>query len=101
VDQGRQPSGEGDAVQLPPAPVQRGLVVVSAIAYTGEPVAAAGAAATDWEPVADQLDATAGQDARPAGQIHPLLLAAAGREPSDTAFGGHAATDSLTALPAG
>ena len=86
VDQGRQAGGEDDAAELPSVPVQRGAAVAERDRLQpGEPVAAAGAAEEDRELVADQLAAAAGEDGRPAGQARPVLLAAAGREPSDAA----------------
>ena len=51
----------------------------------GEPVAAAGAAEENRELVADQLAAAVGEDRRQADQARALLLADAGREPSDAA----------------
>ena len=51
----------------------------------GEPVAADGAAEENRPLVADELAATAGEDRRQAGQARPVLLAAAGRGPSDAA----------------
>jgi hypothetical protein len=48
-------------------------------------VAAAGAAQEDRQLVLDQLAAEAGEDGRAAGETCPLLLATAGREPSDAA----------------
>ena len=51
----------------------------------GKPVAAAGAAEEDRERVADQFAATVGEDGWQAGQARPVLLADAGRKPSDAA----------------
>ncbi len=48
----------------------------------GKPVAAA---ASDRQLVADQLEAAASEDGRAAAQTLPVLLAAVGGEPSDTA----------------
>jgi hypothetical protein len=47
--------------------------------------AVAGAAAEDRQLVLDQLAAEAGEDGRSADETCPLLLATAGREPSDAA----------------
>ena len=61
---------------------------------SGEPVAAAGAALEDRQLVADQPAAAAGEDGWSLGGTRPILLAAAGREPSDAAaVRGHAAPD--------
>jgi hypothetical protein len=57
-------------------------------------MAAAGAASTDRQLVADQLAAAAGENRRPIGEACPILLAAAGGESSDTAnIWGDAAED--------
>ena len=60
-----------------------------AIACTGgatiAPGGAAGAAEEDRELVADEFAAAAGEDKRQAGQARAVLLADAGREPSDAA----------------
>ena len=59
---------------------------LSVIAYNlGQSVAAAGAADAGRHLVADQLAAAVGQDRRPIDQTCPLLLVAAGGEPSDAA----------------
>ena len=42
----------------------------------GEPVAAAGATAADWQLVADEPAAGVGEDRRPAGETRTVLLAA-------------------------
>ena len=79
VDQGRQAGGEDDAAQLPPVPTQRSAAVAERDRLQpGEPVAAVGAATEDWQLVAHQLAATAGEDRRPIDQARPVLLAAAG-----------------------
>ncbi|MGB7723564.1 MAG: IS1380 family transposase, partial [Bryobacteraceae bacterium] len=86
MDQRRQAGGEDDSVELPPVPFQRGAAVVERDGLQpGEPVAEAGATEEDRELVADELAATVGEDRRQAGQTCPLLLADAGREPSDAA----------------
>jgi hypothetical protein len=60
----------------------------------GKPLAAAGAAEENRELVADQFAAAAGEDTRQAGQARPMLLADAGREPSQTAaVRGHGPAD--------
>ena len=51
----------------------------------GKPVAAVGAAAEDRQLVAGEFAATVGEDRRQASQARLVLLAAAGREPSDQA----------------
>ena len=57
-------------------------------------MAAVGVGAADREVVFDQFAATAGEDLRSSGQARPVLLAAVGREPSDTAaVCGHGAAD--------
>ena len=103
VDQGRQAGGEDDAAELPSVPVERGAAVAERDRLQpGEPVAAAGAAAEDRQLVADQLAAAAGEDGRPAGETCPLLLAAAGGEPSDAAaVWSHAGQDRIAALARG
>ena len=61
----------------------------------GEPVAAVGAAAEDRQVAAHQLAAVA-------GETRPLLLVAAGGEPSDTAtLRGHGRADRVAALARG
>jgi hypothetical protein len=56
-------------------------------------------ATEDWQLVADQLAAAAGEDRRTADETCPLLLAAAGREPSDAAaLWSHAGQDRSVAL---
>jgi hypothetical protein len=48
-----------------------------------EPPATIGGAEEDWELVADEFAAAAGEDRRTAGGTSVLPLAALGREPSD------------------
>src|SRR5208283_1277740 len=50
-----------------------------------QPLAATGATGADWQLVADQLATAVGEDRRPFDKARPLLLAAAGGEPSDAA----------------
>src|SRR5208283_2152095 len=60
----------------------------------GEPLTATGAAAEDRELVADQFATTVGEDRGQAGEACPLLLADAGREPSQpTAISNSGAKD--------
>jgi hypothetical protein len=54
-------------------------------AASGEPLAAAGVAEENRELVADQLAAQAGENRRSFDQARAVLVAAAGREPSDQA----------------
>jgi hypothetical protein len=100
VDQGRQASGEDDAVELPPVPIERSAGVAECdCLQPGESVAAAGAAEENRQVVADQLAAAAGEDGRSAREARPLLLAAAGREPSHLPpLRVHAAADRVAAL---
>jgi DDE family transposase len=100
VDQGRQAVGEDDAADLPPVPVERGAAVAEYHRLQPEePVAAAGAAEANRKVVADQLAAAAGEDGRAAGEACSILLAFAGRKPSDAApVRGHAAADRIAAL---
>jgi len=91
MDQRRQgvPFGPGEdhAAELPPVPFQRSAALAErARVQPGEPVAAAGAAEEDRELVADESTAAVGKDWRPVGQARAVLLAAAGREPSDQAI---------------
>ena len=51
----------------------------------GQPVAAAGAAAANWQLIVDERATTIGQDGWQADQARPVLFAAADREPSDAA----------------
>jgi len=68
----------------------------------GEPVAAAGATEENRQVVADELAAAAGENGRSAGEACPILLALAGREPSDApAVRGHAAPDRVVAPASG
>ena len=63
-----------------------------------QPAAAAGAAQEGRQLVIDQLGAEAGEDGRSAGETCPLLLATAGREPSDAAaLRSHAGQDRAAA----
>ncbi len=67
-----------------------------------ESVAAVGAAAADWELVADKPSAAVGEDGRAAGETRPLLLAAAGRESFESAtLRRHAVRDSGATLASG
>jgi len=69
VDQGGQAGGEDDSVELPPVPVERGAAVAERDrVQPWESVASAGAAATDWELVADQLATEAGEDGWSTGE---------------------------------
>ena len=86
MDQGRQASGRDDAVELPSVPVQRGAAVVeSNRLQSGESVATVGAAQEDRQLDAHQLAAKVGKDRGTFGQACPVLLAALGRESSDSA----------------
>ena len=80
------PAGEDDAAELPSVLIQRSSPRAEHHSLQpGEPVAAAGAAEEDREVVVDELAAATGEDGRTADQARSLLLAAAGREPSDAA----------------
>jgi len=68
----------------------------------GEPVAAAGVAAADWELVANEPAAAVGENGRPTGEARAILLAAAGREPPDAAaFWSHAEQNRGPLVPRG
>src|ERR1035437_10486625 len=61
----------------------------------GQPLAATGTSAEDWQLVFDELAAAVGEDGRTAGETCPVLLAMVGREPSDAAaVCQHVGTDS-------
>mgnify|MGYP001583929974 CR=1 FL=1 len=86
MDQGRQASGEDDPAELPSVPGQRSAAVAERDRLKpGEPVAAAGAAAARRPLVVDESATTIGEDRRSAHQARSLLLAVAGRGPSDAA----------------
>ena len=84
VGQRGEAGGEDDATELPPLSVERGASVAECHRLQpGEPVATVGAVDENRQVVADQPTAAAGQDGRTAGKARPILLALAGREPSD------------------
>src|SRR5713226_3778849 len=69
---------------------------------SGQPVATASVAEEDWELVADELAAAAGENGRSAAETRPVLLAAAGPEPPDAAtLRGHGRADRVAALARG
>ena len=76
-----------EASELPPLPVQRGAAVAERDRQQlGEPVAAVGAAEEERQLVADKPVAAASEERGPADQTaHPVLLAAAGRDPNKSA----------------
>src|SRR2546427_8247423 len=83
MDQGRQAGGEDDAAELPSLSVERGAALAECDRLqSGQPVATASVAEEDWELVADELAAAAGEDGRLAGETCALLLAFAGRRTS-------------------
>jgi len=66
----------------------------------GEPVAAAGATAADWQLVVDEPAAAVGKDGWSAPETRPVLLAAAGGESLDsTTLRHHGTADRAAALP--
>jgi|SRR3989475_2051084 len=76
MDQGRQAGGEDDAAELPSLSVERGAALAECDRLqSGQPVATASVAEEDWELVADELAAAAGEDGRSAGETCALLLA--------------------------
>ncbi len=71
--------------QLPSVPIERGAAVAECDRLQpGQPVATASVAEEDWELVANELAAAAGEDGRSAGETCALLLALAGRRTSDS-----------------
>ncbi len=85
MDQGRQAGGEDDAAELPSLSVERGAALAECDRLqSGQPVATASVAEEDWELVADELAAAAGEDGRSAGETCALLLAFAGRRTSES-----------------
>ncbi len=97
VDQRRQAGGEDDAAELSSVSIQQGAALAERdCLQSGESVATFGAAAADWELVADEPAAATGEDGRSAGEAYSLLLATLGREPSDQAtLRGHGTADRL------
>ncbi len=86
VDQRRQAGGGDDTAFLPPLPGRRGAAVAQpARLQPRQPVAAAGAAGTGRQLVAEQPAAAAYENRRAVDKARPLLLAAAGGESSDAA----------------
>src|SRR2546426_254616 len=80
MDQGRLAGREDDAAQLPSVPIERGVALAECDRLqSGQPVATASVAEEDWELVADELAAAAGEDGRSACETCALLLAFAGR----------------------
>src|ERR1035437_7045784 len=68
----------------------------------GQPLAATGTSAEDWQLVFDELAAAVGEDGRTAGETCPVLLAMVGREPSDAAaVCQHVGTDSWAVASVG
>src|SRR2546422_1095232 len=88
---------------MPSLSVERGAAVADCDRLQpGEPVAAFGVAAQDCQLVADEPAAAVGEDGRPAAETRPVLLAAAGREPSNAAaLWGHGKADRFAALARG
>src|SRR5437899_1547793 len=85
MDQGRLAGREDDAAQLPSVAIERGVALAECDRLqSGQPVATASVAEEDWELVADELAAAAGEDGRPAGETCALLLAFAGRRTSES-----------------
>src|SRR5207253_7591208 len=85
MDQGRLAGREDDAAQLPSVPIERGVALAECDRLqSGQPVATASVAEEDWELVADELAAAAGEDGRSAGETCALLLAFAGRRTSES-----------------
>ena len=101
MHQGRQSGDEDDAAEsCHRFSVERGAPVAQRDRLQfGELVAAFGVAAQDCQLVADEHAAAVGEDRRSAGETRPILLAAAGREPSDAAtVRGHGRADRGAAL---
>src|SRR2546425_13195240 len=88
---------------MPSLSVERGAAVADCDRLQpGEPVAAFGVAAQDCQLVTDEPATAVGEDRRSAGETRPVLLAAAGREPSDAAtVRGHGREDRGAALARG
>src|SRR5437879_4511938 len=85
MDQGRLAGREDDAAQLPSVPIERGVALAECDRLqSGQPVATASVAEEDWELVADELAAAAGEDGRSACETCALLLAFAGRRTSES-----------------
>jgi len=103
MDQGRQAGGALDAAVLSPVSRERGPAAIErAGLQLGQPVAAAGVAQAHRQLVADQRAATPRQNRRAFGQTCAVLLAAAGRESSDsTLVRGDAPGDLGAASPDG
>src|SRR5712691_2279020 len=70
---------------MPSVPIERSTALAECDRLqSGEPVATASVAEEDWELVADQLAAAAGEDRRSACETCALLLAFAGRRTSES-----------------
>lgn len=86
VDQGREGSGQADAVELPPIPgEQRAACAKPDRLQPGESLVAPRAAQADRDVVAREPATAPRKNGRSPGQAHPVLLAAAGRRTSPAA----------------